>query len=115
MPGERRIAIAVDGPASSGKGTVARGIARALGYQYVDTGAMYRAVGWKAHHEGMPLDDEAAVAALAERSDIVVEGGQVSIDAHDITQTIRTPEVDKLAAAVARLPRVRRGTCRGNH
>jgi cytidylate kinase len=68
---------------------------------------MYRAVGWKAVHDGIALDDEPALAALAERSQIRLEGGRVSIDGHDITQDIRTPEMDKAASAVARIPRVR--------
>jgi cytidylate kinase len=68
---------------------------------------MYRAVGWKAAHEGIPLDDEAAVSELARRANLVVEGGVVSIDGHDVTRAIRTPEIDKAATAVARLPKVR--------
>jgi cytidylate kinase len=99
--------IAIDGPSGAGKGTIARTIAEALRYRHVDTGAMYRAVGWKALHDGMSLDDEATVAALADRSEIVVEGGRVSIDGHDVTQAIRTPEIDKAASSVARMPRVR--------
>ena len=63
----RPLVIAIDGPSGAGKGTVARAIAGALGYRHVDSGAMYRAVGWKALHDGVPLDDEAAVTALAER------------------------------------------------
>ena len=68
---------------------------------------MYRAVGWKAAHDGIPLDDEAAVSALAYRAELVVEGGVVTIDGHDVTRAIRTPEIDKAATAVARLPKVR--------
>ncbi len=63
--------------------------------------------GWKAAHEGIPLDDEAAVSELARRANLVVEGGVVSIDGHDVTRAIRTPEIDKAATAVARLPKVR--------
>jgi cytidylate kinase len=68
---------------------------------------MYRAVGWKALHDHVALDDEAAVAALADRSSIVVERGRTAIDGHDVTQAIRTPEIDKAASSVARMPRVR--------
>ena len=104
----KRLIIAIDGPSGAGKGTISRTLSEALGYRHIDTGAMYRAVGWKALHEGISLDDEAAVAARSrERAAIVVEGGVVSIDGHDVTRAIRTPEIDKAAAAVARLPRVR--------
>lgn len=99
--------IAIDGPSGAGKGTVSRAIAESLHYRHVDTGAMYRAVAWKAVHDGVALDDEAAVAGLATRADIIVEGGRVEIDGHDVTRAIRTPEIDKAASSVARLPRVR--------
>src|SRR6187399_2988734 len=103
----KRLIIAIDGPSGAGKGTISRAISDALGYRHVDTGAMYRAVGWKAAHDGVPLDDEAAVSALAQRATLVVEGGVVTIDGHDVTRAIRTPEIDKAATGVARLPRVR--------
>jgi cytidylate kinase len=103
----RQLIIAIDGPSGAGKGTVARVIAAELGYRHVDSGAMYRAVGWKAMHDGVPLDDEEAVAALAERARIEVSSTHVAIDGEDVTRAIRTPGIDRAAAAVARLPRVR--------
>lgn len=103
----KRLIIAIDGPSGAGKGTISRTVSEALGYRHIDTGAMYRAVGWKATRDGLSFGDEDAVAALASHADIVVEGGVVSIDGHDVTRAIRTPEIDKAAAAVARLPKVR--------
>jgi cytidylate kinase len=99
--------IAIDGPSGAGKGTVARAIARELGYRHVDSGAMYRAVGWKALREQLPLDDEDAVAELARHSRIDLSDGRVTVDGHDVTRAIRTPVIDHAAAAVARLPNVR--------
>jgi cytidylate kinase len=102
-----QLVIAIDGPSGAGKGTVARAIAKELGYRHVDSGAMYRAIGWKALEAGIPVDREDAVAALAARSRIVVAPGAVTIDGTDVTRAIRTPEIDRAAAGVARLPRVR--------
>jgi len=104
----RRLVIAIDGPSGAGKGTVARATANELGYRHIDSGAMYRAVGWKALRQGVPLDDEAAVASLADAATIEVSSTQVTIDGVDVTREIRTPEIDRAAAGVARLPRVRR-------
>ena len=61
----KKLVIAIDGPSGAGKGTLARTVAERLGYRHVDTGAMYRAVAWKAAQDGLPLDDDAAVSALA--------------------------------------------------
>jgi cytidylate kinase len=99
--------VAIDGPSGAGKGTVARAIADALGYRHVDSGAMYRAVGWQALRERLPLDDEPAIARLAEGARIELSATAVTIDSQDVTQAIRTPEIDRAAAAVARLPGVR--------
>jgi len=99
--------IAIDGPSGAGKGTVARVVSTRLGYRHVDTGAMYRAVAWKALQEGLSLEDESALAALAERAVIVANNGVVTIDGQDVTRAIRTPEIDRAAAATARLPGVR--------
>lgn len=100
--------MAIDGPSGAGKGTIARAIARRLGYRHVDTGAMYRAVAWLANHESVPLDDEAAVARLAGAAALDVTDGRVAIAGHDVTAAIRTPEMDGAAARVACLPAVRR-------
>jgi cytidylate kinase len=99
--------IAIDGPSGAGKGTLARSVADRLGYTHVDTGAMYRAVAWKAQHDGLPLDDDAKVSELAEQSDIRQEDGRITIDGFDVTRDIRTPAIDKAATSVARLPNVR--------
>jgi CMP/dCMP kinase len=103
----RKLIVAIDGPSGAGKGTVARAVAERLGYRYVDSGAMYRAVGWLALNEHLSLDDEPAVAALAERARVEIDPSRVAIDGVDVTRAIRTPEIDRAAAAVARLPRVR--------
>ena len=99
--------IAIDGPSGAGKGTLARTVAERLGYTHIDTGAMYRAVAWKAQHDRLPLDDEDVVAALAERSTIEQKDGRITIDGFDVTRDIRTPAIDKAATSVARLPKVR--------
>jgi len=99
--------IAIDGPSGAGKGTVARAVAGRLGYRHIDSGAMYRAVGWKALRDGVALGDDRAVSAMAAASRIDVSDTRVAIDEIDVTRDIRTPEIDRAAAAVARLPSVR--------
>jgi cytidylate kinase len=101
------VIIAIDGPSGAGKGTVARAVAHGLHYTHVDTGAMYRAVGWLARQRQVPLEDEAAVARVAQEATFDLSGGRVRIDGHDVTELIRTPQMDAAATAVARLPAVR--------
>lgn len=100
--------VAIDGPAGAGKSSVARGLAERLGFRYLDTGAMYRALTWLALHEGIPLDDGPALQALAAASPVVFGGGgDVSVAGEDVTARIREPEIDAAVPVVARHPEVR--------
>jgi CMP/dCMP kinase len=101
------LVIAIDGPSGVGKGTVARAVAGALGYRHVDTGAMYRGVAWRALRDGVALEDERAMTALAERLEIEVPGAGIRVDGVDVSHAIRNPEIDRAAAKVARIPGVR--------
>lgn len=106
-----QITIAVDGPSSAGKGTVARGVARALGYQYVDTGAMYRAVALACQRRGIAWNDDAACAQVAAglkfRFTWTGEALQVWVDGEDITAAIRKDGIGRGASDVSALPSVR--------
>lgn len=107
----RPLCIAVDGPGSSGKGTVARAAARALGYQYVDTGAMYRAVALVARQRGIPWDDGPALALLAERLSFTFSWDEdllrIAVDGRDVTRAIRADDIGLGASVVSRFPEVR--------
>lgn len=104
--------IAIDGPAGAGKSTVAKELARRLSYLYIDTGAMYRAVAWRALREGIALTETDRLSALAENSRIELTGTvgamQIIIDGRNITGEIRTPEVSQAASMVSTIPAVRR-------
>jgi 3-phosphoshikimate 1-carboxyvinyltransferase len=102
----RALLVAIDGPAGAGKSTVSTAVARHLGLERLDTGAMYRAVAALALERGVAPDDAAAVAALATTAEIVV-GPQVTIDGIDVTHKIRSPEVGRAVSVVAANPEVR--------
>ena len=99
--------IAIDGPSGAGKGTVARALAEALSCRHVDTGAMYRAVAWKVIHEGCELNDDAKIVAIAAGAKFNLDAGKIVVDGSDVTNQIRTSEIDIAAASVARIPGVR--------
>ena len=101
------LVVAIDGPSGVGKGTVARAIARSLQWRYIDTGAMYRAVAWKTQYEGRSLDDEDGIVVVAKNAEFEMRDRGISIDGHDVTSVIRTPEIDNAATVVARIPQVR--------
>jgi cytidylate kinase len=108
---ESRI-VAIDGPAGSGKSTVGREVARRLGFRYVDSGAMYRAVALAALRRGIGSGDEEALARLVEDLDFEFKGSQgqfrVFVDGEDITAVLRSEEVDAAVAQVARFGAVRK-------
>jgi cytidylate kinase len=112
VSGERKLIIAIDGPAGSGKSTVAQEVARALNYTYIDTGAMYRAVTLKALREGRDLADAGAVEAAAREARLEFvpgQAGRIRLDGADVSEAIRTPEVSRqVSAYVASYPGVRR-------
>jgi CMP/dCMP kinase len=100
--------VAIDGPAGAGKSTVARKLAERLGFRYLDTGAMYRALTWLALREGLPLGDSEPLGDLAKRSPVVFdEVGRVFIAGADVTSAIRQSRIDQIVPVVARHPPVR--------
>jgi cytidylate kinase len=111
MQKRKELVIAIDGPSGAGKSTLARMLARQMGYVYIDTGAMYRAVGWKAKQEGIDPADEKGLAELCCRIDIAItndgDTARFSVNGIDVTGEIRTPEMGMLASAVSKSPAVR--------
>ena len=99
--------VAIDGPAGAGKSTVARSLAARLGFRYLDTGAMYRALTWLALEEGVDLTDGTALGALADEHPVSFDGDRVLIRGDDVTEKIRQAEIDRVVSTVARHPEVR--------
>ena len=112
MSAPRKLVIAIDGPAGSGKSTIAARLARKLGYINLESGAMYRALALKAMEQQVSLDDAEALRQLAEQSVIQLEpsgdGNRVLLDGHDVSRRIREPDVTAAASRVSAHPQVRR-------
>lgn len=105
--------IAIDGPVGAGKSTIARLVAQGLGYTYIDSGAMYRALAWAARRAGITGDDSDPVVHLVQRTDIDLRPqangvNRVLVDGRDITGEIRSPEISQLASKLSAIPTVRR-------
>lgn len=107
----RQLTIAIDGPAGAGKSTVARAVAQIMGYVYIDTGAMYRAIAWKALTQQVRRDDDEAIIAIARAIKIELKNGthglEVFANDQEVTEAIRTPQVTAFVATVAKIPGVR--------
>src|SRR5438093_12880094 len=100
--------VAIHGPAGAGKSTVAKRLAERLGFRYLDTGAMYRAVTWLGLGRSLDLSDGPALGALARQFPVTFDdGGRVWIDETDVTAAIRQARIDRLVPVVARHPAVR--------
>lgn len=109
--GTEQLTIAIDGPVGAGKSTAARLLARRLGYRYIDSGAMYRALTWKALQTGLDLNDEQALLRLANETAIVLEfGGErelIFVDGRDVCRQIREREVEQATSRISTHPGVR--------
>ncbi|HJA46517.1 MAG TPA: (d)CMP kinase [Candidatus Limosilactobacillus excrementigallinarum] len=107
----KALQVAIDGPASAGKSTVAKLVAKRFGYIYCDTGAMYRSVTWAALAKNITLDNVTAIIKLAQEITISFEPGadeqRVFVDGHEVTKAIRSNEVAENVSAVAAIPEVR--------
>ena len=90
--------IAIDGPTASGKGTIAERVARTLGFHYLDSGALYRLVGWRALQRGVSPGDGAGLAALAASMEPRFAGGRIAMDGQDVTDAIRSEDVSRAAS-----------------
>ncbi len=103
--------IAIDGPAGAGKSTIAKSVAKTLGFVYIDTGAMYRAIGLAAHRRGIDTTDAAAVSAILDEIEVSIShdarGQRVYLNKEDVSEEIRLPEISVAASHVAVIPAVR--------
>lgn len=99
--------VTIDGPSGSGKGTVAAEVARRLGWRVLDSGALYRLVGYAARKAGVALDDSGKLAEIARNLPVEFHGGRVLLDGEDVTRTIRSETAGNDASKVAAIPEVR--------
>ncbi len=104
---ERPEIITIDGPAGAGKSTLAKEIAKRFGYFYLDSGALYRAIGYACKLKGINLEDQEEVFNCAKSLNLKLENGQVLLNGKDVSSEIRTPEAGLLASKVAKHPKVR--------
>jgi cytidylate kinase len=107
LAGRRAPVITIDGPAGAGKSTVARELARRLGFRLVSTGALYRALAWAVKEARVKLDDEPALRAVLERTRVTLVGSRVLVDGHDVSDEIRTPEIGELTSELTKRRSVR--------
>ncbi|MBE7544447.1 MAG: (d)CMP kinase [Bryobacteraceae bacterium] len=105
---DKRVIVAIDGPAGAGKSTIARRLASRLGYLYIDTGAMYRAVALWALRQRIPLDDAPRLEQLALHAVISLDEGSIILNGEDVTTAIRAPEIAGAASRVSAVSAVRR-------
>lgn len=101
------IRIAIDGPGGAGKSTIAKLVGDKLGLEYIDTGAMYRAVGLKLNREGIKTDDLISISNILEETSIDFANGKIILDGDDVSDIIRTQEISKLASIYSQIPEVR--------
>lgn len=104
---EGKFRVAIDGPSGAGKSTIAKKVARALSIDYIDTGAMYRAVGYKTQQKGIDPADRQAMSTMLSETDIDFVKGDVILDGVVVNDLIRTPEISSMASKVSALPEVR--------
>ncbi|MDI3519701.1 MAG: CMP/dCMP kinase [Caldanaerobacter sp.] len=101
------VKIAIDGPAGAGKSTAAKKLAKLLGFTYIDTGAMYRAITLKVLRENISLKDEERIVEVARKSDISLDGERVFLDGEDVSEEIRKPIISQKVSVVSQIPEVR--------
>lgn len=104
---QHQFQIALDGPSGAGKSTIAKAVAEKLGIDYIDTGAMYRAIGYKIKETNTPMQDKQKLAAMLADTVIDFQSGKTVLDGQDVSDKIRTPDMSRMASACSALPAVR--------